>query len=167
MLVHAVYALYLLHPSNCDVMPHPVKICERRSANWWTGQDLSRGLVFRGSFYQSPTRALTTVRTKAVVRFGFVLFVIYRSIRLWMVAMLRCLLESIVSKRILKSSSVPSMLSVDIGVLLKENSFFLFSSLFKKPLFQSRFVIGVQPLPNLVCGSLPCRWCVRAFRIKI
>ena len=93
MLVHAVYALYLLHPSNnCDVMPHPVKICERRSAKWWTGQDLSRwyGLVFRGSFYQSPTRALTTVRTKAVVRSGFVVFVIYRSIRLWMVAMLGC-----------------------------------------------------------------------------
>ena len=44
---------------------------------------------------------------------------------------------------------------------------FLYSSLFKKPLFQSRFVIGVHVLPSLtlVRGSFYCRKYVGAFRI--
>ena len=82
MLVDAVYAVCLPHPSNCYVVPHLVKMCERRSVNGLTGKYLSiwYGLVCRGGFYRCPTRALTTVRT---------LCVICRSIRLWMVAMLR------------------------------------------------------------------------------
>ena len=39
----------------------------------------------------------------------------------------------------------------------------MFSTLFKKPLFQLRFVIGVQQSPTLVRGPFPWRWCVRAF----
>ena len=41
MLVHAVYAVFLTHPSNGDAVPHIVKMCERRSANGLTGLDLS------------------------------------------------------------------------------------------------------------------------------
>ena len=47
--------------------------------------------------------------------------------------------------------------SLGNDVLVKENSFFLFSSLFKKLLFLSRFVVGVLSSLTLVCGSFPCR----------
>jgi len=57
------------------------------------------------------------------------------------------LLESIVWKRIL-NSSVPPMPALEMSVLLKVNSFFLFYSLFKKKLIQSRFVNGVLPSPK-------------------
>ena len=65
MLVHAVYDVFFTHPSNCDVVPHPIKMCERHRVNGLTGQDRSiwYGLVCRGSFYRCLTRALTTVRT--------------------------------------------------------------------------------------------------------
>ena len=67
-------------------------MCERRSVNGLTGQYLSRwyGLVCCGRFYQCPTRALWQQCEQAIVRPGFVVCVINRSIRLWMVAMLRC-----------------------------------------------------------------------------
>ena len=53
--------LFMLHPCNIDIVTHPVKICERVSANGWTGQYLSRwyGLVCRRSFIW----CLATVRT--------------------------------------------------------------------------------------------------------
>ena len=55
----------LTHPSNSGIVHHPFKMCERRSANGLTGQDLSKwcGLVCCSKFYRCPIRALITVRT--------------------------------------------------------------------------------------------------------
>mgnify|MGYP007133260643 CR=1 FL=1 len=81
-----VSMLFMSNPSNCDVVPHPVKICERRSVNGLTGQDLSRWYV---AVVFTEIQPELWQQCEHVVIFGFVVCVIYRSIRLWMVAMLR------------------------------------------------------------------------------
>ena len=159
MLVQAVYDVFLPHPSNCGVVHNPVKMCERRSANGPIseyGIDLYVAVVF------------TTVQPEvwqqceqAVIKSGFVVCVIDRSIRRWMAAMLRCCKVTLLVSKGILNSSVPPMSALQVCVLLKENSYFLFSSLYKKPLF--RVVIGVLPSPTLIRESFLCRWCVRAF----
>ena len=76
----------------------------------------------------------------------------------------QCLLESQVSKRVLRSS-FPTMSALDICVLMNENSSFLFSSFFRNQLFQSPFGIGVLPSLTLVRGPFTHHCCVRDLRL--
>ena len=49
---------------------------------------------------------------------------------------------------------------MDICVLMNENSYFLFFSFLRKPLFHSCFGILVLPLPILVLDPFLRRFCV-------
>ena len=147
----------LPHPNNCDV-PHTVKMSERRSANGLTGKYLSRwyGLFtdVQPELWQQCEHRLLQDQALSYVSYTGVSA--SESLQ-WWGAMAK------VSKRMLISSVRPCQPWKYVCCWKITAS--IFSFLFKKPLFQSRFVIGVLPSPTLVHVSFPCRSCVRAFMI--
>ena len=112
----------------------------------------------------NTTTSLSTVRTYALVWPRSTACARGRRILVSASEWLHGLLEITVWNLVLRRS-FPPISFLDICVLMNENSYFLLFSFLRKPLFHSYCGILVLPMPILVHGPFPRRFCVKALML--